>query len=363
MDDRSPVAKQSLRGRGAEVIEAPPRLQLKEERTADVARYDVPTPEFLSTEVNMLPRSDAARTTRPAMMSRALLLLREPLLQFLLVGAALFAGYRFLHPEVFAQDASNRIVITDDDLRQMSAQWLAQGRPPPTAEQWRSLIETKVREEVLFREALALGLDKDDMIVKRRMVQKMDFLGEDLSRLVEPKPDEIRAWFERNKAQFALSPRASFRHVYFSPDRRSQNAQSDAMKALLQIAGKPQDSAMAASGDPFMFQDYYGDRSYDQLAAQFGAKFARVLFDQKPGEWRGPIESRYGWHLVFIDSITPERVRPFEEIEPDVKAQWIAEQREETKRKMYDAMRARYKVVLPDSKAVPDATPASKKSP
>ena len=120
---------------------------------------------------------------------------------------------------------------------------------------------------------------------------------------------------------------------------------------------------MAASGDPFMFQDYYGDRSYDQLAAQFGPKFARVLFDQKPGAWRGPIESRYGWHLVFIDSLTPERVRPFEEIEPDVKAQWIAEQREETKRKMYDAMRARYKVVLPDSKAVPDATPASKKGP
>jgi parvulin-like peptidyl-prolyl isomerase len=246
----------------------------------------------------------------------------------------------------------------------MSVQWLAQGRPPPTAEQWRSLIETKVREEVLFREALALGLDKDDTIVKRRMAQKMDFLGEDLSRLVEPKPDELRAWFEKNTTQFALPPRVSFRHVYFSPDRRGQNARADASRALVQIAGKAQDSpAVAASGDPFMFQDYYGDRSSDQVAAQFGPKFAQVLFDQKPGAWQGPIESGYGWHLVFIDSITPERVPPFEEIEQDVKAQWIAEQREETKRRMYDSMRARYEVVLPKAKAASSAPPAPRQAP
>src|SRR4029077_14430666 len=93
--------------------------------------------------------------------------------------------------------------------------------------------------------------------------------------------------------------------------------------------------------DPFMFQDYYGDRSFEQVAAQFGPQFAHALFEEKPGAWRGPIESGYGWHLVFIDSITPGRFPAFEEIEPDVKTAWLADRREETPGKKDDRMRAR----------------------
>ena len=113
-----------------------------------------------------------------------------------------------------------------DDLRQMALVWVAQGRPPPTPQQMQSLIETKVHEEVLYREALALGLDKDDTIVKRQLARKMEFLAEDVSKLDEPKHDELRAWYEKNHARFALPPRVSFRHVYFSPDRRGASARA-----------------------------------------------------------------------------------------------------------------------------------------
>jgi hypothetical protein len=280
--------------------------------------------------------------------------MHEPLFQFLLAGLLLFVVYRLLHPDANARNSSKEIVLTQDDLRQMSVTWIAQGRPPPTPEQWRSLIEAKVREEVLFREALALGLDRDDTIVKRRMVQKMEFLAQDLSTAADPKPGELRAWFDQDPKRFAQPPRASLRLLYFSPDRRGGRARDDAEKALQKLAHQPKDSATAAAlSDPFMFQDYYAERSPEQIAKQLGPPFARSLFQLQPGSWQGPIKSGYGWHLIFVEALTPERVPAFEEVEPDVKADWIAEQTEEATRKAYEAMRARYQVVLPEPPAAP----------
>jgi len=274
--------------------------------------------------------------------------LREPLLHFLLAGLALFLVHQTLNPTAANRGASSRITLTEDDLRQMTIAWQAQGRPLPTAEQMKSLVEAKVREEILYREALALGLDNNDTIVKRRLAQKMEFLAEDVAALRDPTRDELKAWLEKNPARFALSPRASFRHLYFSPDQRGDRARDEAARALLKLAGKSGDWPGApALADPFMFQDHYGDRSFEQLANLFGPPFAQAVLDLTPGSWQGPIESGYGWHLVWVDSITPGRVPAFEEVEPDVKAEWVAEQRADAKRKAFEAMRARYEVVLP----------------
>src|SRR5262245_34872097 len=152
-------------------------------------------------------------------------LLREPLIQFLALGLLLFIGYRTLHP--MAGPQPGRIELTADDLRQIGLAWVAQGRPAPTPAEMQSLVDGRVREEILYREALALGLDKDDTIVRRRMAQKMGFLFEDVAALREPTDDELRAWFEKNAARFTLPARATFRHLYFSPDRRGQHARDD----------------------------------------------------------------------------------------------------------------------------------------
>jgi hypothetical protein len=210
------------------------------------------------------------------------------------------------------------------------------------------LIDGRVRQEILYREALALGLDKEDTIVKRRMVQKMDFLAEDLSDLREPTTVELKEWFEKNSERFTFPSRATFRHLYFSFDRRGSNSHDDASRVLEEIAGQPADSpAAAALADPFMFQDYYGDRTSEQLAKEFGPNFAKSLFKLDPGSWQGPIESGYGWHLVWIDSITPSRVPHFEEVEADVRAAWVDDQRAEFKRKAFEAIKTRYEIVLP----------------
>ncbi|HEX8799574.1 MAG TPA: peptidylprolyl isomerase, partial [Terriglobales bacterium] len=202
-----------------------------------------------------LPKSEL-RNSRVAGLK---LVLREPLLHFLLIGLALFAIYAYMHRGRMGIESSRQIMLSLDDLRQMDLYFESQWHRQPTPQEFQAMVEDKVREEVLYREGLAMGLDKDDTIVKRRMAQKMQFLAEDVAAAHEPSTTELKAWFDKNKQKFALPSRYSFRHLYFSPDKRGKNAQDDAAKALAKIAGLPEDSKLAASlGDQFMFQDYYG---------------------------------------------------------------------------------------------------------
>jgi peptidyl-prolyl cis-trans isomerase C len=232
----------------------------------------------------------------------------------------------------------------------------------PTAEQMQHLVDARVREEILYREALALGLDKGDTIVKRRMAQKMEFLFEDVAALREPTADDLKVWFEKNSERFRLPARATFRHLYFSPDRRGPRARADAAQGLEKVAGKPGDAPEAtALADRFMFQDYYADRSFDDVAKTFGPPFTQALFGIRPGVWAGPIESGYGWHLVWVDALTPARVPAFDEVERDVKTGWVEDQRAQIRQRAFEAMRGRYQVVMP--KALSDTDVAGLPAP
>jgi peptidyl-prolyl cis-trans isomerase C len=274
-------------------------------------------------------------------------LLREPLVHFLLLGAALFAAYHFMKaPD--SSPSSREIRLSADEIGQLIELYQSQWRRQPTPQELERMVENKVQQEVLYREALAMGLDKDDEIVKRRMAQKMQFLAEDLAAAHEPTTAELRTWYEKNSAKFAQPPRLSFRHLYFSPDTRGARARDDAEAALAKLAGESVDSTIATSlADPFMFQDYYRDRAPDFLGKEFGPQFALAVAALKPGSWQGPIESGFGWHLVFVDTAIPGRVPAFEEIEADVKAAWLSEQKALALEKSYKEMRAKYTVLLP----------------
>src|SRR5271165_824806 len=274
--------------------------------------------------------------------------LREPLLHFLLLGLVLFAAYAYMQRGRGGVESSKQIALTLDDLRTMDMYFESQWHRAPTPAEFQAMVEDKVREEVLYREGLAMGLDKDDEIVKRRMAQKMQFLAEDVASAHEPSTAELKAWFDKNSSKFALPSRYSFRHLYFSPDKRGKNAQADAAAALTKIAGQPEDSKLAAaSGDSFMFQDYYGDRTPEAIAKEFGPQFAVALEKLKPGSWQGPVQSGYGWHLVYVDTVIPGRIPALEEMEPDVKTAWLAEQKKQAWQKAYAEMRAKYTVLLP----------------
>jgi peptidyl-prolyl cis-trans isomerase C len=289
---------------------------------------------------------------------------REPLLHFLLIGLAVFAVYAYMHRGRGGVESSRQIVLSLDDLQQMDTYFVSQWRRQPAPAEFQAMVEDKVREEVLYREGLAMGLDKDDTIVKRRMAQKVQFLSEDVAAAHEPSTAELKSWFEKNSSKFALPSRYTFRHLYFSPDKRGKSAQDSAAKALTKIAGQPEDSKLAVSlADSFMFQDYYGDRTPEQLAKEFGPQFAIALEKVKPGSWQGPLESGYGWHLVFVETVIPGRIPALEEIEPDVKTAWLGEQKATAWQKAYAAMRANYAVLLPgpsDKEAVQAPVPPPK---
>jgi peptidyl-prolyl cis-trans isomerase C len=291
-------------------------------------------------------------------------LLREPLVHFLLIGAVLFGLYSLAPSGRPTTASSKEIRLSPDEIAQLTLLYQSQWRRPPTPQELARMVENKVQQEILYREALAMGLDKDDEIVKRRMAQKMQFLAEDVAAAREPTTAELRSWFEKNSGKFTQPPRLSFRHLYFAPDRRGPRARDDAQEVLSKLAGQPVDARMAGSlADPFMFQEYYRDRAPEFLGKEFGPQFALAVAKLPPGSWRGPIESGFGWHLVFVDTAIPGRVPAFEEVEPDVRTAWLGEQKALAWEKAYKEMRASYTVLLPGppgSSAAPSSSLTAK---
>jgi len=274
-------------------------------------------------------------------------LLREPLLHFIVIGAIMFLAYAYWEP-VPEADSSYEITLTLEELAQLQMLYESQWRRPPTPEEFSAMAENKIRQEVLYREALTMGLDKNDEIVKRRMAQKMQFIAEDMAAAQEPTTEELHAWYAENSDKFVMPERLSFRHLYFSPDSRGVQAYDDAARALTELDGRPVDSELAATlADRFMYQDYYADQTSVTLAKDFGPQFAVTVAELTPDSWQGPVESGYGWHLVYIDSLVPGRVPAFEEIEREVKTAWLSVQKEIAWQKAYEEMRAKYTLRIP----------------
>jgi hypothetical protein len=283
-----------------------------------------------------LPVSEA-KASRLSLIKRCL---RQPLLHFLIAGLALFGLYGGLHRSTVNQDPQ-RIEITPEVVQRIAVSWLARWQRPASEQQLQGLIDDYVKEEILYREALKLGLDKDDTIIRRRLAQKMDFLAEDVASLREPAPGVLEAWYSQHLDQYAPPPLVTFHHLFFALDKRGPDAQAQAQAALSGLTDKN-----GGEGDAFMFKNAYSEQSRDQVARVFGSTFAISLFKQTPGRWVGPVESGFGWHLVWIDALAQPPAPPFETVASQVKSDWLSEQRSESKRTSFDALKARYEVVV-----------------
>ena len=292
-----------------------------------------------------LPLQEAASASK-GFIARAM---REPLLHFIVAGFALFVVYALLHPERFAADNSRRIELSATDVGTVELAFIARWQRPPTPTELRGLLASEVRNEILSREAISLGLDKDDVIVKRRLAQKMEFLADDMSGLRDPTPAESRAWFDQHKSEFEAASRITFRHVFFSTDQRGSEAEGAARKALKSVSSRPN---ALLRGDPFMFQDHYAGQTEVQVAQVFGSDFAKALFSSATQRWSGPIASGLGWHIVWAEELKRGEVPIYEDVEADVRERWMFEQRDAAKRAGFEAMLARYEVVLPSQEAV-----------
>jgi hypothetical protein len=268
-------------------------------------------------------------------------LIREPLVHFLLIGAALFAFFDLMGGSDRPRD--ERIVISAGDIERLAATWQKQWMRLPTERELQGLIDAQVREEVLYREARAMGLDEGDTIVRRRLAQKLEFVAQDLAAQTEPSEQDLQDFLESEHERFRQPVRLSFSHVYVSPDRRGSAAEPDSLKILdeLRQGADPQ-----ALGDRFMLQSRYADRAIDEIDRLFGVGFGASLDELEGGAWQGPVESGYGLHLVRIERRVESRMPLLEEIRDDVRNELMSRRRKEANEAMVARLRSKYRVVI-----------------
>jgi hypothetical protein len=270
--------------------------------------------------------------------------LHEPLLHFLLIGAAIFVlFYQVADPETVAD---NRIVIAEADIDRMITLYERKMQRLPTQQELKGLVDAEIREQILYREAMAMGLDEDDTIVRRRLAQKVEFMFNDIIDTADPTDAELQQFHDKNPDKFRESARTSFVHVYLNTDRRGDNIETDAeqLLAALNTTDNPLDPANA--GDPFMFGYAFDNQSEHQVMGMFGRDFAESLATLTPGSWQGPVASGYGLHLVYVNDRTESWLPPLDEIRDSVLYELMAERRQQANKAFYQSLRERYQVIV-----------------
>jgi peptidyl-prolyl cis-trans isomerase C len=278
-------------------------------------------------------------------------LLAEPLLHFLLIGAALFGLQALLQPRQPEVPSARRIVISQGDIARLRLTWQMQWQRPPTAEEWQGLLEAHIREEVLYREALSWGLDRDDTIVRRRLAQKFEFLTQDLAVWRPPTDAELASFFVQHRGRYRVAARLSFSHVYFNPDRRGPAIEQD--EALARLRAEAAHEAAAELGDPFLLDHELQQKTTDEVEQMFGRTFAEAVVQVALGTWQGPVTSGYGWHLVKVDERVAARLLELSEVQDQVRRDWADAQRRMANEAVFARVRARYEVVIQEPATKP----------
>ena len=202
--------------------------------------------------------------------------LREPLIHFLLIGGLLFVFYGLLNDS--AKNNDNHIVITIADIDHLKALWKKKWQRNPTQVELNGLIEQQIREEVMYREALALGLDQNDTIVRRRLTQKLEFITADLATHAEPSDAELAEFLQAHIETFTTPSEISFEHVYLNTDKRGEEAQQDAQRLLNELKNSSVNVDINIVGDPFMLGQQYDLVTEQEVSRLFGNRFTSELF-------------------------------------------------------------------------------------
>ena len=282
---------------------------------------------------------------------------RKPVLHFLVIGAVLFGLHTLFRRST--SDEGNRVEVSLADIDRLRGLWKRQWRRPPTEKELEGLINQFIREEILYREAVAMGLDQNDTVIRRRLAQKMELLSNDLAAFAQPTEVEMQQYLEQKPERYGVPARISLSHVYMSRDRRGAAVEDDARHVLHKLRSKSiSPGEYRELGDPFMLQYDYPSRSQQDLRELFGTAFAESVFELELGSWHGPVESSYGVHLVLVRERTEPRMPSLSEVRARLRADLLHQRRREMNEAFYAALRERYEVVVKKpagSPPVPDA--------
>ena len=278
---------------------------------------------------------------------------REPLVHFLVIGAFLFGTFQWRGG---GGPASNRIVITPGQVDAIVAGFTRTWMRPPDERELKGQLDEYVREEIASREAMAMGLDRDDTIIRRRLRQKLEFLAEDAVDLAPPTDAELQAFLDAHRDAYSLDSEVAFRQVCLSPERRGASLDVEARALRVRLSNAPPDTAIDTLGDSVMLPQEVTRTTRTDVERQFGKAFADTILKIEPGRWAGPIRSGYGLHLVFVREREDGRPLTLAEARSQLERDFTQDRRRKQLDAMYKQLLDRYHVVIEKrSEAVPAA--------
>src|SRR5688572_13060243 len=271
-------------------------------------------------------------------------LVREPLIHFLLLGALLFALYGWLNRQGFA--APDEILVSQQQVEGLVVQFERVWQRTPNAAEKQALIDSWVRDEVYYREALAMGLERDDPVVRRRMSQKIQFIL-DSGAPAAPTDAELQQWLDDHADKYRIEPVYALQQVYFDPARRGEKAESDIAAGLRAL-----EAGRAVTGDSAMLPERIVGSATD-VARTFGAEFESALRSVPLGSWQGPVESGFGLHLVRIEKREDGRVARLADVRESVERDLLHAKAQAANDAWYESLRSKYAVRVEDARQPP----------
>lgn len=272
---------------------------------------------------------------------------RQPLVQFLILGAIFYGLYAWVFDSQTVEP-DNTIRVTVADVSRLDAAWRARWRRPPTQEELAGLVRSYVQEIALYRHAVAMGLDKNDTVVRRLLGQKLQTLTRNLLDLsLSPTEQELRTYFTANADRYRPPELITFTQLFLDPDRRGKATLQDAEELLKKLRSLAEPTeGVKDLGDSFMLQSYYPRKDELEIRKLFGQGFSQSVFALSPGKWHGPVLSGYGVHLVYVHDHAESPAADFAVVESRVKQEWLDAKRLELQERFVNAVLANYEVVF-----------------
>ena len=268
--------------------------------------------------------------------------LREPLLHFLIIGTGLFLLYEVTRDGT--ESAPREIVISESRIEALAENFARTWMRPPTPEELRGLVDDYVKEEVFYREAIAMGLDRDDTVIRRRLRQKIEFVSEDAAATAEPTDVQLQQLLTAHPEKFVEPARVTFQQVFVNAEKRGDAARRDAEQILVGLQAGPGHATPAEAGDPTLLPAGLEEASPQEISSSFGDEFGKQLEAAPIGQWSGPIASTFGLHLVRVTARSAGALPQLADIRPIVVREWQAQQRTQAGDSFYSSLRSKYEV-------------------